>query len=336
MYTCNIVKTHIPQLRVLITSKCSSRCVYCRPGGETFCTDKLLKPEEFVACIQELCNIGIQYIKISGGDPALRDDLPTIVNGIKKIPQIKYVELITRDPRIKNVYKELEEAGLDCLNFSLDTIDEEKWKYINGRSDFLKYLHAIKEASGFNFKIKINAVICMFDFDEIMSLIKFIQSLGGGTLKLLDLIDDIVDEKRNADYDFSKCIPIETIEMELKKIAIDIKDIFPPGGVGHPMKQFILSQGVDVITKSSHAGAYYHASCRKCTYFPCYDALMALRLTPDGKLQKCLLRNDNWFDLYSSLENKKVLEKGMLEMLSNYTDADFYSYERILELKNEK
>lgn len=93
----------------------------------------------------------------------------------------------------------------------------------------------------------------------------------------------------------------------------------------------------DVIVKSTKAGAYYHASCKECTHFPCYDALMALRLTPDGKLQKCLLRDDNMFDLLSSIEKNDSVESGINNMLSNYTEAEFFTYDQIITLrKNEQ
>lgn len=332
MYTYSD-KSHIPQLRVLITSKCNSHCIYCRPGGETFLTNSQLSAEEFVRCITKLSEKGISSIKISGGDPALREDLPLIIKKIKDIPNISYVELITRFSGIPSMYGELEKAGLDCINFSLDTVDKDKWIYINGRNDFDEYLDAIKKARDYKYKLKINSVICMTEFSEILDLIGFIQSLGGGTLKLLDLIDDIVDERRNKNYDFSKCLSPDYIISELGKVSDEIKTIYPPGGIGHPMKQFFLEEKVDVIVKTSQAGAYYHESCKSCRFFPCYDALMALRLTPDGKLQKCLLRSDNWFDMYSVLDNEDKLINGINNMLNNYVDAKFYTYAEIGEIR---
>src|SRR5262249_51483969 len=64
------------------------------------------------------------------------------------------------------------------------------------------------------------------------------------------------------------------------------------GGLGHPMKVLTMPSGFEVVTKDSRAGAWYGEVCDGCPFFPCHDALMALRLTADRRLQFCLLRED--------------------------------------------
>lgn len=335
MYTYND-NTHVPQLRVLVTSKCNSRCLYCRPGGETFITNNEMSVEQIVSCVTNLANKGISSIKISGGDPLLRKDIVEIIHQIKAIPGISYIELITRHSDTVKYLSDFDSVGLDCLNYSIDTLDPEKWAYINGRTDYDAFLKTISLSNSYNFKLKLNSVMCMNDFAEIQELINYLDSIGGGTLKLLDLIGDIVTNDRICKYDFSKTLSADEIIERLDLISDRKRAIYPPGGIGHPMIQYTVGK-CDVIVKSTKAGAYYHASCKECTHFPCYDALMALRLTPDGKLQKCLLRDDNMFDLLSSIEKNDSVESGINNMLSNYTEAEFFTYDQIITLrKNEQ
>lgn len=335
MYTYND-NTHVPQLRVLVTSKCNSRCLYCRPGGETFITSNEMSVEQIVSCVTNLANKGISSIKISGGDPLLRKDIVEIIHQIKAIPGISYIELITRHSDTVKYLSDFDSVGLDCLNYSIDTLNPEKWAYINGRTDYDAFLKAISLSNSYNFKLKLNSVMCMNDFAEIQKLINYLDNIGGGTLKLLDLIGDIVTNDRICKYDFSKTLSADEIIEQLDLISDRKKTIYPPGGIGHPMIQYFVGK-CDVIVKSTKAGAYYHVSCKECKHFPCCDALMALRLTPDGKLQKCLLRGDNMFDLLSSIEKNDSVESGINNMLSNYTEAEFFTYDQIVTLrKNEQ
>ena len=331
MYTYDD-NTHIPQLRVLVTSKCNSKCIYCRPGGETFITDNEMSVEQIVSCISVLSKKGISNVKISGGDPLLRKDIVEIVRQTKAIPGISYVELITRHSDTVNYLSDLDNAGLDCLNYSIDTLDPEKWSLITGRTDYATYLNTIALSNIYRFRLKLNSVLYMNTFSEIEELIKFLNNIGGGTLKLLDLIGDIVTNDRMYKYDFSKTPSIDEIIERLNAISDNRKNIYPPGGIGHPMIQYFIGN-CDVIVKSTKAGAYYHSSCKKCVHFPCYDALMALRLTPDGKLQKCLLRDDDMFNLLSNIENNDIVDKEINLMLSNYTKAEFYTYDKIISLR---
>lgn len=222
------------------------------------------------------------------------------------------------------------------MNFSLDTLDRKKWEYINGRSDYEELIYAIKCASKREMKLKINSVLCMEKIDEIYELINFLQEIGGGTLKLLDLIGDIVDNKRNSIIDFNNCITPETVENRLNEMCSRKEIIYPPGGIGHPMIQYFIKDNVDVILKTSKAGAYYHESCKQCEHFPCYDALMAMRLTPEGKLQKCLLGKDNMLDLADVIMDEEKKAENIKKMLDNYLQAKFYSYNEIEKLRRNK
>ena len=196
-----------------------------------------------------------------------------------------------------------------------------------------KLIESIKEASKYKMHLKINSVLIQENFEEIYEIIKLLESLGGGSLKLLDLIDDIVQERDERCLDVSKCIKISEVIKDLDKICLSSEIINAPGGLGHPMKRFVLPNNVDVVVKTSQEGAFYHADCKKCVNFPCYDALMALRLTPNGSLQRCLLREDNLVDLKSYVHNEDDLDDAIRKVLSTYSEAVFYEKEQIDKMK---
>jgi len=341
MYTYNRKNDNmrgIPQLRVLVTSRCNSKCIYCRDGGETFSVnkDEELSADEIVKIVSKLTDFGMQSVKISGGEPMLRNDLRSIVKAIRHIEKVKYLELITRDYRVVDIIKELEQIGLDCINFSLDTLRTEKWNCINGKEGLEKLIECIREVSKYNIHLKINSVLIQESFEEIYEIIEFLESIGGGTLKLLDLIDDIVQSRDERCLDISKCIKISEVMDELDKRCLSSEIINAPGGLGHPMKRYVLPNNVDVVVKTSQAGAFYHYDCRKCSNFPCYDALMALRLTPDGNLQRCLLREDNLVNLRPYAKGNEDLDEEIRKVLSTYSQAEFYEKEQIDKIREDR
>lgn len=340
MYICNRKNDNlsgIPQLRVLVTSRCNSRCIYCRDGGETFLVnrEKELSPTSIVKAVNKLSEFGMRSIKISGGEPLLRSDLFEIIKLIKQNKLINYVELITRDSRIKDIISELDSIGLDCINFSLDTLRRDKWVLINGKTGFEQLIDSIRNVAKYNIHLKINSVLVQEDFNEIVEIIEFLREVGGGSLKLLDLIDDIVETEKGRCVDVKKCISVTDVLKQLDLISISSEIINAPGGLGHPMKRYLLDGNVDVIVKTSAAGAFYHEDCKKCKNYPCYDALMALRLTPDGFLQRCLLRDDTLVDLKPYIYEDKNLDKKIAEVLNTYSEAEFYDNSMIENIRKD-
>jgi len=314
-----IVQTdqQIPQLRIAVTSVCGKACIYCRPGGETFPLARRLELSntEIIECVKHLSSAGIHHVKITGGDPMLRNDIVSLISSLKKLPNIEYVELVTRHHRVGNLIDDLINAGIDCLNFSLDSLNEITWSRINRAKGFKKQIEAIKLVAQAKVKLKINTVVLQGINDhEIPDLITFIANLGGGTLKLLDLIDDIpcwgvgpilrANEQRNGSEQVSTYrSSLVNILRFLRRNALSETIKTAPGGLGHPMMLFAFPENMQVLVKDARSGAFYGNTCRSCSHFPCHDALMALRLTPDGKLQRCLLRSDNLLDLHQSIQS---------------------------------
>jgi cyclic pyranopterin phosphate synthase len=124
----------IPQLRIAVNNTCGKACAYCRPGGETAgpVTGGSMSLDEIVRLADLLGRAGVTNIKLTGGDPALYRDIVKLVHQLKNLDNIQRIELVTRHPRAGRNAEKLRDAGLDLLNFSLDSLDPRIWSTITG------------------------------------------------------------------------------------------------------------------------------------------------------------------------------------------------------------
>lgn len=322
----------LPQLRILATNYCGRHCVYCRPSGEGVeCIKNECINLDLVTKIARLYKKrGGSEIKITGGDPVFWDDIVECVRILKKEIGIESVELITRSPKLINVIDDLIECGLDTLNFSLDTLDRKKFHKITGVDDFDSLYKAILECSNKEVACKLNMVIMKdINSNEVDDMVEFCKNIKFKQLKLLDMISDLHNTDSNNNEYLRKSynknlddlfIPLEEVTYKVKENAVTSEVIFQ-GGLGHPMNRYVLEGGLEIIVKDAINGAWYGSECKKCSYFPCHDALMALRLTSNGKMQFCLLRDNNCIDLKSV--NDDEMEKLFISALNIYENAYF-------------
>ncbi len=291
----------IPKLRILVTSFCEKKCVYCRPTGEGTpdCMESSLVDYNKALKVCELYkNNGGTEIKISGGEPVFWPMLVPFVRNLKSKVQIPRIELITRSPKVLELVNDLKEAGLDSIKFSLDTLDVDLYRVITGSDDYNEYIQAIKECATI-LPVKINMVVMKgVNYDSIFNIIKFCETNNITRLKLLDIIDDLQGSYQgNAD-----CLKLLGVE-KLKDLFISLEDlskiiatkavksslVVNKGGLGYPVNEHKMPSGLVITFKNSENGAWYSTICKSCGNYPCHDALMALRYTSTNKLQFCLL-----------------------------------------------
>jgi len=328
-----------PQLRIVLNTACGKSCSYCRPTGEaaTQPTRDLMMLPEIVYLADLISGLGVRKIKLTGGDPALYRDIIPLVTELKRLTNVTRVELITRHHRCGEKVAELQNAGLDQLNFSLDSLDSKTWSDITGVRGHQRLVSAIEKAAASGIPIKINMVVLKgINDNEIPSMIEFCRKIGAG-LKLLDLISDITEFTRSrlayASNHYDDLVDVITV---LQGNGASPVTSHSEGGLGHPMATFHTTGGPPVRVKTAHSGAWYGDICRGCPHFPCHDALMALRLTPDGKLQRCLLRSDNLIDLLTPLRSglgSRVIRDKIVEALATYRSAQFYDHQQIMRLR---
>lgn len=327
----------LPQLRVAVNSRCGRACFYCRPSGEAVATDAgvELDPDDLVFFIDVASKLGLIDIKLTGGDPALYEPLASVVGRLHHVTDVRTIEVISRHPRIGDIADDLHAAGVDLFNVSIDAVDADLHKAVTGVGDFLELVWALDRLVATGTPVKVNSVVMRGINDtRIEELISFCESHGVTTLKLLDVIDDL-----DAGAEFN------TVRLIAKTEVDELRDLYQPlddiatmlgsravreetlrqGDLGHPMKVFTMASGLGVVVKDAAAGAWYGSICEACAYYPCHDALMALRLTADLRLQFCLLREDVTMDVSGAVHDRDEvqLRAALVHALSVYGGAEF-------------
>lgn len=338
-------RSQIPQVRMSLNFKCGKACFYCRPFGESpsihndseskFLGYREMTLAEIVSVAKVLVDAGVTDIKLTGGDPILRSDIVDIVRELKKIENLKSLHLITRHQKAGDIAVQLKEAGLDLLNFSLDSLNENVWKSITRVEGHKELMSAIRNSAKIGIPLKINTVVLKgVNNEEIPDLINFAAEIGA-EIKFLDLINDM-DGFNGFDLDTYYYDLRELVERLIKE-GNEVEYITQSGGLGHPMPRFKMHNGAIVTVKSAKYGAYYGSICSNCKFFPCWDALMALRVTPNGWLQFCLLRSDNYIDILKLIQagNLPNVHKIVNDALSVFKTAKPLTWEAISQIRDQ-
>ncbi|HEX2077419.1 MAG TPA: GTP 3',8-cyclase MoaA [Longimicrobium sp.] len=283
----------IEYLRISVTDKCNLRCVYCMPeeGLPWLRREQILSYEEIAEVVRVMAGMGLRKIRITGGEPLVRRDLPALVRMIRAVPGIADVALSTNAVLLQEQADELRAAGVDRVNVSLDSLRPERIDAIARRAGSAEAIFRgldAAERAGFA-PIKVNCVVMrgrnddeVADFAAITRErpwhVRFIEVMPTG-----DNLGVSADEYVSAD------------EMLERVRAIgDLRPVQGPAGNG-PARYFAFDGApgtVGVITPMSHN------YCDRCN---------RMRLTADGQLRPCLF-GDLQTDLRDPLRRGQPLE----------------------------
>jgi GTP 3',8-cyclase len=173
-------------LRISVIDRCNFRCTYCMPA-EVFGPDFAFLPKSELLSYEEIerlgkifVGLGVEKIRLTGGEPLLRKDLPILVERLSAIEGLKDIGLTTNGVLLPKLAKELKAAGLLRVNVSLDTLDSELFGKINGRGVGVDaVLEGIKSAQDAGLGVKINMVVKKgLNDTEIVPMAKFCKEQG--------------------------------------------------------------------------------------------------------------------------------------------------------------
>lgn len=164
----------IKSMRISITDKCNFRCTYCMPaeGLPWMKKDEILSYEEIVRLSRVAVNIGIEQIRLTGGEPLVRRDVPDLVRQLRAIEGLHSLSLTTNGILLKQQAKPLAEAGLTRINVSLDSLLREKFAQLTRRDQLDRVLEGLEELEKYPsiHPIKINAVAMReYSEEEVLS-----------------------------------------------------------------------------------------------------------------------------------------------------------------------
>jgi len=148
-------------LRISVTDRCNFRCQYCMPaeGMPWKNQDEILSFEEIVNIVKVGAKLGIKKLRLTGGEPLVRKDLPELIKMLSSIPEIEEIGMTTNGVLLPKYAKQLKEAGLNRVNISLDTLDPEKFRRITRTGKLEDVLEGIDAAIDAELlPVKINVV----------------------------------------------------------------------------------------------------------------------------------------------------------------------------------
>lgn len=164
---------NIHYLRISLTDHCNLRCVYCMPEDQTFRPNSaLLQDDEILKLTHLFASLGFDKIRLTGGEPTIRANVVEIVRGIAATPGIRTLTMTTNGVLLSRLAKPLKEAGLQRVNVSIDTLDEDKFHRLTrwGKlEDVWKGIQAAEEV-GLT-PLKLNAVVVKgYNEDDVIDL----------------------------------------------------------------------------------------------------------------------------------------------------------------------
>lgn len=267
----------IDYLRIAVTDRCNLRCVYCMPEeGVPFRPhDEILRYEEIERIVRVAASLGIRRVRLTGGEPLVRRDLVELVRALAAIPGIEDLSLTTNGTLLAEQAHALAQAGLKRVNVSLDTLDPQRFRAITRQGELTTVLAGIQAAleAGLT-PVKINMVVMRgVNDDELIAMahqtltqpwhVRFIEWMPVG-------------ETARTGHWHEHLISAAEMRARLAA-AFGPLTPTPVTGAG-PARTFRLPQALGTLGFISAVSEHFCATCNR------------LRLTADGKLRFCLLR----------------------------------------------
>jgi len=265
----------INYLRISVTDRCNLCCIYCSVGSvPRLPRSEILSYEEIRYVVRVAASMGINKVRITGGEPLLRFNLSRLVRMLSQIEGIDDISLTSNGTLLSKYAVELKEAGLKRVNVSLDTLREDRFKRITGRDKLGEVLSGIKAAHGAGLHpVKINlGVLRGINDDETIDLARMSTSQGWH-VRFIEFMP----------FGTPKAEALETISAQEIQERIQSLGTLEPytGKTGNgPAKYYQLPGARGTIGFITPMTEHFCHSCNR------------LRLTSDGQLRPCLLDDD--------------------------------------------
>jgi cyclic pyranopterin phosphate synthase len=263
-------------LRISVTDRCNLRCTYCMPEEVTFMDRaELLTFEEIVRFVRVAVSLGIDKIRLTGGEPLMRRDLPRLAGMLNEVEGIRDIGLTTNGILLADQAKAFYEAGLRRINISLDTLNLERFRQLARRDGLDKVLDGILAAKRAGFDpVKINAVsIRGVTEEEVVPLARFARS-HGLEMRFIEYMPIGADHWERDKVYFAHEI-LEQLEREVAPL-VPVDDYDPRA----PAMGFRYTDGGGRVGIIASISRPFCMSCNR------------IRLTADGKLRNCLFALD--------------------------------------------
>lgn len=266
---------NIHYLRISLTDHCNLRCVYCMPEDMTFRpAAEMLQDEELLLLVRIFASLGIDKIRLTGGEPTVRANIVPLVREISSTPGIRTVTMTTNGILLGKLAKPLKEAGLQRVNISLDTLDPTKFRRLTRWGKFEQVWEGIRAAEEAGLTpIKINAVVVRgYNEKDVVDLAKLTYE-HNWQVRFIEMMPFAGATELQQTQVVTTREMIERIEQALGKLE-PVRE----GELDGEARVFRLPGARGEVGFISTVSMPFCASCTRA------------RLTADGKLRLCLLR----------------------------------------------
>ncbi|HDR4736412.1 TPA: GTP 3',8-cyclase MoaA [Bacillus cereus] len=316
--TLDKLQRPLKDLRISVTDRCNFRCRYCMPEeifGPDYSflsNDKILSFDEIERITRIFVSLGVRKLRITGGEPLLRRGLPQLIERLNKIDGVEDIGLTTNGSLLKKFAPDLYKAGLSRVTVSLDSLEEERFFYLNGnRSKVQRVLEGIQAAAEVGMKIKINMVVQKGKneqdilqmaqyFKENKHILRFIEYMDVGNYNGWEL-KEVVSKQEIVDM-IHQVMPLERIEANYA------------GEVATRYRYIGSNEEIGVISSVTDS------FCSSCT---------RARISAEGKLYTCLFasKGNDLRDLLRSDYTDEEITDVVRDIWNNREDR--YSDERL-------
>ncbi|PMR81416.1 GTP 3',8-cyclase MoaA [Halomonas urumqiensis] len=276
----------VSYVRISVTDRCDFRCVYCMSEDMTFLPRaQVLTLEELALVARAFIELGVEKVRLTGGEPLVRRDIDQLVEQVGELPGLKDFAMTTNGAGLPKHARRLREAGLKRLNISLDSLDRERFRKLTRTGDLDRVIEGIRAAKEAGFeRIKLNAVILKGrNDDEVVDLVEFSRNEGLDISFIEEMpLGDVSDHRRDETYCSSD---------DVQALIEARYPLFPTTETTlGPSRYFRMA---DSETRVGFISPHSHNFCSTCN---------RVRVTVEGRLLLCL-GNEHSVDL------RKVLRR---------------------------
>lgn len=278
----------IEYVRLSVTDKCNLRCFYCLPKGfKDFETPKnWLTFDEIERVIGAFAELGVKRVRLTGGEPLVRKNLPELAARISNLPGIQDLSLSTNATLLKKLAEPLYQAGVSRINVSLDTMDEAQFAEITGGGRLKEVLAGLQKSREAGFKpIKINMVVMKdTSLNAYQDVLEYCKQ-NGFTLRFIETMP-MGTPGRDASNQY---LSLQTVKESLQQKYDLVPGLMTGGG---PARYYRINGTDFEIGFITPISQHFCESCNR------------VRLSADGTLYLCLGQNDK-------LELRPLLRSGI-------------------------
>jgi len=265
-------------LRISVTDRCNLRCFYCMPEGEPTYLPRaeILTFEEIERFVRVAVGLGVNKVRLTGGEPLMRRGLALLVAKLAAIPGVRDLALTTNGLLLAEQAQGLHDAGLRRLNVHLDTLDPAKFKRLARRDGVERVMEGLAKAQAVGFKtIKINAVAVRGDTEDDLVPLARLGRERGFEIRFIEYMPlDVQNAWERQKVLFGRDI-IARLSQEVAPL-----DPVAPAYPGAPANEFAYRDGAGQVGIIASVSQPFCQSCNR------------IRLTADGMLRYCLFARE--------------------------------------------